>query len=414
MSRTWIVATLALSLALAACSSRTTTSSLKSPSPPAPASPTAPPPTPTPVPVPEKPPSFGDYGAAVARYLSADAAAASTCLSALYAAWKMPLLSAADGCMLANTDGDPEKEVVAVLSTKLRTPTALSDTQYEIAVFDPTPLGYRVAYESSPADVVPPGRTQPITPLLAAGDLNKDGGGELAYSTGSCGASTCTDTVHILKGTELGYVALTPPDGISMSFAELKFEDTDGDGSKELIMTGGTAGSAGAGPQRARTEVWAWDGASYALRSTKPEQATYLYQAVKDADQLFTDGQYQPAEVAYATAVNDKNLKVWMEEKNERNELESYALFRAGLAVLLANGERVTAIGYLDRAKAYANTLHAQLAASFEAGYSAKSSISVGCAAVRDDIAANLSEYQQFWNFGYSNPEFNPDTVCPF
>ena len=55
-------------------------------------------------------------------------------------------------------------------------------------------------YQSGPNDVVPPGSTSPIKPLLAAGDLNNDGGGELAFATGNCGASTCFTTVHILKG----------------------------------------------------------------------------------------------------------------------------------------------------------------------------------------------------------------------
>ena len=42
------------------------------------------------------------------------------------------------------------------------------------------------------------------------------------------------------------------------------------------------------------------------------------------------------------------------------------------------------------------------------------SSIGIGCAAVRDDIAANLAEYQAFWDFGYGNPPFDADAICPF
>ena len=417
MSKTWIVAALAVALALTACDSRVKSTSVTTPAPLSSATVAAPPPpTPVPVAVPAKPVSFSDYATTIAAYLTADPAAASgACLADLIAAWKMPLVTAADGCVAANTDADPENEVVAVLTTKLTTPAATTDTQFTIVAFDSSPSGFTVAFESDPNDVVPPGTTQPIKPLLAAGDLNKDGGGELAFITANCGASTCFETVHILKGTASGYVSIAPPGGITMPFADAKFEDTNGDGARELLLHGGAQGSVGAGPPRTRTETWAWNGVAYALKSSQQDKATYLYHAVKDADALFAAAKYGDAEAAYASVVGDASLLVWMEEKHERNELESYALFRAGLALLLAGGDATKANGYFDRARSYRpQTLHDQLAGSFEAGYGAKGSISVGCAAVRDDIAANLAEYQAFWDFGYANPPFAADTVCPF
>jgi hypothetical protein len=416
MSKTWIVATLACAFALAACDGGTKIASV---TPPANASPTtqaaAPTATPIPVPVPDKPASLAGYAPAIATYLTADpAAAGDNCLADLITAWNMPLITPASGCIAANTDEDPENEVVAVLTTKLTTPTVSADTQFEIVVFDRSPDGYKVAYESDPNDVAPPGATQPIAPLLATGDLNKDGGGELAYLTASCGASTCFETVHILKGTPSGYVSLGPPDGITMPFADAKFQNA-GDGTKELLLSGGAQGSVGAGPQRTRTETWAWNGTAFALKSTQLDAATYLYHAVKDADTLLSAGKYAQAEAAYTALVGDTSLKVWSEDKHERNELESYSLFRAGLAVVLAGGDAAKADAYFDRARAYTpQTLHEQLAGSFKAGYTAKGSVSVGCAAVRDDIAANLAEYQAFWDFGYGNPPFDPDAVCPF
>ena len=418
MSKTWIVATLACALTLMACSGGTKSSSLSTPASLSTSTPATAPPAATavPVPVPAKPASFSDYAPAIAKYLTANpSAAGANCLADLIAAWKMPLISPADGCIAANTDEDPATEVVAVLTTKLSTPTATTDTQFEIVVFDPTPAGFTVAYESDPTDVIPPGTTQPIKPLLAAGDLNKDGGGEFAYVTASCGANTCFETVHILKGAASGYVSIAPPDGITMPFATAKFEDVDGDGAKELLLSGGAQGSVGAGPSRTRTETWAWNGTVYALRSTQLDKPVYLYHAVKDADTLFAATKYAEAEAAYAALVGDTSLQVWMEGKHERNELESYSLFRAGLAVLLAGGDTTKANAYFDRARSYRpQTLHDQLAGSFKAGYAAKGSISVGCAAVRDDIAANLAEYQAFWDFGYANPPFAADTICPF
>ncbi len=418
MRKTWIVAvaTLACALAATGCDGRTTSSSLKTATPVAPSGTIASTATAAPVPVPPRPASLSDYAATIAAYLTADpSAAGDNCLAGLIAAWTMPLVTTANGCVAANTDEDLGKEVIAVIATRLATLTAGTDTQFEIVVFDAVAGVYRVAYQSGPVDVTPPSSTIPIQPLLDAGDLNNDGGGEFAYVTSTCVASTCTQIVHVVKGTATRYVSLAPPDGITMPSAEAQFLDTDGDGSKELLFTGGAVASAGAGPPRARIETWAWDGVAYALRSTQPAKAAYLYHAVKDADALLAAGKYPDAEAAYAGVVGDVSLQVWDEEKRERNELESYALFRAGLAAALAGGDAAKADAYLDRARAYRpQTLHDQLAASFKAGFHAKGSVSVGCAAVRDDIAANLAEYQAFWDFGYASPPFDADAVCPF
>ena len=417
MRKTWIVAVATLGFALAAtgCGGRTNNSSLKTTTE---IAPTAPASTATVVaaPVPTKPASFSEYAPVIARYLTADpAVAGNNCLAALIAAWDMPLITTANGCVAANTDEDAEKEVIAVITTKLTTPNASTDTQFEIVVFDAAAGAYRVAYQSGPNDVIPPGSTVPIQPLVDAGDLNNDGGGELAYVTSTCGASTCSQSVHILKGIATGYVSITPPEGISMTSSEASFVDTDGDGAKELLLSGGAIMSVGAGPQRARTETWAWDGAAYTLRSTQLEKPAYLYHAVKEADALFAAGNYPEAEAAYAAVVGDTSLQVWSEEKHERNELESYSLFRAGLAVAQAGGDAAKVNGYLDRARGYRpQTLHDQLAASFKAGFNAKGTVSVGCAAVRDDIASNVAEYQAFWDFGYGNPLFDADAFCPF
>jgi hypothetical protein len=40
--------------------------------------------------------------------------------------------------------------------------------------------------------------------------------------------------------------------------------------------------------------------------------------------------------------------------------------------------------------------------------------LSPACAAVDAFIAENLSLFEAFREYGYSNPTFNPDAVCPF
>jgi hypothetical protein len=409
MRKAWTVAALALTLMLApACSGGASKSGT-----PAGASPTAAPAAtsaPSAVPVPAKPASFSDYASTIAGYLSASPNADRDCLAALYAAWAMPLISAKDGCRLANTDADPDNELVAVLTARLATPTATADTQFEITVFDPASGAYRLAYESAPYDVVPPGHTEPIAPILAAGALTGDSTGKLAYRTDGCIGALCVATVHIIAGTTDGYVAVAPADGIPMPGAT----DVHIDDAKQFVLTGAEPETPATGPQRGRTETWAWDGSAYALKTTTPAAPRYLYHAILDADALLQLGDYAGAQAAYAAAIDARSLALWKPDKNERAELEAYALFHAALASLLAGGDRDSATALLDRSKAYANTLNAQLAGSFEAGYAAKQSISVGCGAASDDLLRNGAEYASFWNYGTANPRFDPATVCPY
>jgi hypothetical protein len=370
--------------------------------------------SPTAAPVPERPSSLLDYAKSAAAYLNTAPSAAADCLANLYAAWSMPLIASGTGCTAASTDADPENELVVTFTAAGSSTGDPTASQFVIAVLDHGTAGYSVAYQSDVEDVAPPG-TQPIAPLIFAGDLLGSGQGGLVFETATCGASTCTQEVHVERGTASGYVSLAPAGGITIATAtSMKVEDTDGNGTKEILRTGGQLGSVGAGPQRPHEDVWAWNGTAYALRSSSPAASTYLYHAIKDADALFASGKYGDAEAAYVATLGNDALQTYYPEKNERKELEAYALFRAGLSVLMAGGDRGKADGYLMRANAYDGTLNHQLAGSFEAAYAAKGEVSVGCSAVREDIQANLAEYSTFWDFGYGNPPFDPNSVCPF
>jgi len=411
MSKAWTAAFFAFALMFAACEQRTATQSTSI----VPLTPTAVPevsPTPS-VPPPERPASFDAYAETVATYLTTSPGAASDCLGELLAEWEMPLVEAADGCLAGNTDDDPDDELVVVISAPLDLPTATSDTRYRIVVLDPSAAGYTVAFQTESFEAVPPGTTA-LTPLLAAADLNGDSSGEFAYKTGYCGASACFETAFIYAGSGDGYELISARDGIGVGEGSFEFRDTDGDGSLELLASGGISGSVGAGPQRPRTETWGWDGSLYTLRTTEPGPSPYLYHHIADADAVLAAGNYTLAEQMYLLAVLDATLEAYYPDKNEVAELRAYGLFRAALAHLLSGGDAATATGYLESAREGEQTLHAQLAASFQAGFAAKSEISVGCAAVRDGLRANEPEYEAFWDFGYANPTFNAAIFCPF
>lgn len=364
-------------------------------------------------PPPELPASFDAYPATIAAYLTEQPGAAESCLQELLTAWELPLLQPADACVAGNTDDDAEDELVVAIARRLEPPTATSDTQYVIVVLDPSPEGYVVAYQTASYEAVPLGAAE-LRPLLGAGDLNGNGSGEFAYQTGFCGADGCLATAFVYEGNAGEYDTVSPRDGISIGDGTFSLSDTDGDGTTEVLATGGGGGTAETGPERPRTEIWAWDGAFYSLINTVPADSPYLYHRVTDADALMAAGDYAAAETAFVAAADNPLAQPWRKDTNELEELRAYALYRAALAHLMDGGDADTAGAYLDRAKAAAGTLHAQLAASFDAGYAAKGEVGVGCAAVQDDLRANDAEYAAFWDFGAANPSYNPAAICPF
>ncbi|MCB8986607.1 MAG: hypothetical protein H6661_02520 [Ardenticatenaceae bacterium] len=68
-----------------------------------------------------------------------------------------------------------------------------------------------------------------------------------------------------------------PGDVISISFAEPRLEDENGDGRLDFLVHGGTIGSVGAGIMRPYTEVWRWDGTAVTLAHTQLDPTTYRH-----------------------------------------------------------------------------------------------------------------------------------------
>jgi hypothetical protein len=368
---------------------------------------------------PPRPASTRDYAPTVAAYLDEEATAFDTCLAALFAAWDMPYVNAGAGCRKGNTDDDEGDELVVAF-------TAPGDPQplLFIAVFDVVrgapETEWGAVYESPDFAFAPPTQGG-IQPLIAAANLTAGGaaGGALAYGVPTCGAHTCQTTVHIVSGAGGGYRDLTPPTqalpegGARIDSPDsIGFEDRDGDGAQELVLHGGVINSAGAGPQRPRTDVYRYDGAAYVLAGTIPDPPSYFYHAVVDADARAREQRYDEAADAYLGAVGNAALREW---KDDRAELSAYALFRAAVMRAAAGAAADDVDAPLDRALAeFGATLHAQLAGAFRAAYAAKHDSAIACSAVNEDVQRNIDEYRAFWDYGYGNPPFDPQQVCPF
>ncbi len=368
----------------------------------------------TPAAIPPKPADPSGYASAVSAYLNeaGDSVAEGDCLKSLFQDWGMPWDAESPPSIVGNTDADAESEVAVMLSD-----ISADRSRWQIVVFDSPEGVFKVAYQSEPVEV--PGGDMPEwrPQLLAAVDINKDGKGEVVYVENVCGAHTCSLTVRILTGTASGYVSLAG-DEVTMATATVALEDKDGDGRLEVVLHGGEIGSVGAGPQRTRTDVYAWDGAAYTLSQTVFDPTDILYLRVTEADALFATGTYDEALAVYEQALNDPSLKTWKEQVDmvapERTELYAYILFRMGLTSF-ATGDDAQGLAYVQQTvDEYAGNLHGDLAGAFLSSYQADGNLSVACAAVDAFVADNLNLLTAFWEYGYANPTFNPDAVCPF
>ncbi len=382
---------------------------------PQPATPTSPPPTATPttppsVTIPARPQHLSQYAGAIADYLTAAGAPAS-CPEDLLDLWAIPISPGAR-CVTADTDADGQNELVLVLAAEVQ-----QDTPVTLAILDRSAGSWGVAFEPPTSDgggaflvSMADGGLDDI--LMAAYDLNAVPGAEVVYRVETCGAHTCFTTVEVLGWNGSAYVDLTE-DEIGISFADIALEDSDGDGAIEIIMHGGAIGSWGAGPTRTRTEVYAWDGGQYALSQVTEDPSDYLYHNVMDADDALLDGDEALALDLYARALSDRSLVEWKE--NERGEMVPYINFRMALAYMALGGSTAEAAQSLDAAvEANPGSLHGEMARAFRDAWTPMGDVSAGCRATDGYVQANLEAFEEFWYFGYGNPEFMPHRLCPF
>jgi hypothetical protein len=405
---------------------------------------------------PPAPVDFADYPQAVADYLTAnpDAGAGLACLYELFDAWDMPYFSGDRSCRAGNTDADDDEETAVVLATarepSIRARTSAGDAvvtasatpehvptptstpsaddcsaiYYQVAVLDPSHAGYTVTYSTPTIGLSCNAENLLGNVIVDMGDLNGDGGGELAYAMQWCGAHTCGVNLHIVSGSAAGYAELTPPTrdptgGILMETPiRVEFRDDDADGVMELVLAGGHINSAGAGPQRTRTETYAWDGRLYSLRERVLGRSSLRYHWVIDADSLFRKADFAGAAEKYHIAATNPSFGPPRGpdelKDNEATELSAYALFRAALARLAVGGPDEAALGYLAEARALDAPLHGPIVAAFADAYLSQEDLSGACAAVNEVVQAKSDALKEFWYYGYANPPFDPAAMCPF
>jgi LysM repeat protein len=251
--------------------------------------------------------------------------------------------------------------------------------------------------------------------LLAAEDINDDGQTDVVWVDTTCGANTCFDTVYVRSWMNTSWQDWTEGT-ITMAYAEISLEDTDERGTgQELILTGGVYGSAGAGPQRSRTEIWgSVDGKPYALLSESFGASNCLYHLVIDANRAFTkDLDFEAALSLYEEAITNQDLVACWVRHNELDELRSFSLFR--LALLGGYmGDPDLAQALIDQlAATYPDQVYAEVGKMWLDEYLAQGNPVRACEKVNRFAADNPRVIEVLADYGYANPTFEANDVCP-
>jgi tetratricopeptide (TPR) repeat protein len=177
-------------------------------------------------------------------------------------------------------------------------------------------------------------------------------------------------------------------------------------------MYGGTIASVGAGPQRERTEVYKWNGTAYVPSETVYDYSTYLYYKVLDANQALLDGEYEGAVALYREAIDNPELDVWMEE-GERDDLAAFSRYRLTLTYLLL-GEPASAQATRDELlSAQPDSIYAQVVNLFWEAYERDADLKVACEQVGEFAIEHPETVEVLVDYGYGNPTFTPEEVCP-
>jgi hypothetical protein len=212
--------------------------------------------------------------------------------------------------------------------------------------------------------------------------------------------------------------------------------DTDGDGTLELVLSNGLAGHYG-GPQRRRTDVFAWNGETYSLVRWEYEPPTYRFQAVQDGDDLTRFGEYERALASYQMAIFDEDLFGWqagyfldlyaptppVPDPEERPVLEAYSRYRIVLVhAALENMSAAQTVHDTLLSKFPSGSLghpYAKMAAVFWSEFTLNEDMSSACDKVVEYASANEDAILVIGPLGpgfYGEQSFyyTPADLCPF
>ena len=262
--------------------------------------------------------------------------------------------------------------------------------------------------------------------IIAMTDMTGDRLPELITDAPVCGASTCTNNFRIIGPGNSGIadlvVAPSATEGeqpgriIVMPYADTRIDDADADGLPELLVHGGTLGSAGAGIVRPRTEVWGWDGEAVSRTDIVLDPTTYRHHILYEANDLMASGDLARAVPLYEAVINDGALRddaYAYPPEQVRADISAFAAFRLILIDRLI-GDSERAAGRLAWLQAtYPDSAAAGAADRLIREWGVYGNSVALCEQIESDLAALANPTGALADMGYGNPSLGAADFCP-
>jgi len=249
--------------------------------------------------------------------------------------------------------------------------------------------------------------------LIAVVDLTTDGVADLIFSDVSCGAHTCWHTPHVWSWAGSDFVNHVTG---ALQFPYPVFEVEGG----ALVVVSGGIGSVGAGPQRPLMTTLSWVGDAITVTDEISAPPVYRYHALVDGDRAFAGGDLAVAQSLYQRVLQDETLTAWgayLTPEEEQQWLR--ALGRWRLLILYAtqgldaDAEAQHAALTVDPQPGVPGYPLVALAERFWRSYRRDGDAEAACRYATDtDEAPAVVDFLN--GFGYANPLFEADDLCPY
>lgn len=248
--------------------------------------------------------------------------------------------------------------------------------------------------------------------LQQIADVNADRAAEVLTISKVCGASTCAIYPAVAMWAGGSYRLITAPD-LNMAGADVKLDDRDGDGRLELVLSGGLIGSAGAGVQRGRTEIYRFVGGRYELAETITEPTTSRYLVIVDANAAFDRKDFRGAAPLYQRAATDDALSDQRPSGgNPGPGLRAFARFRL-LLINVIDGKDDDARAILEQMQSLDSaTPYPAAAQVFWHIYGQTGSEDAACAQFTESARRQPTLLEPLNGWGYANGEMKAEDVC--
>lgn len=253
--------------------------------------------------------------------------------------------------------------------------------------------------------------------LFHLGDLTGDGQNELILTQQFCGAHTCSLVLLVGRWDGQTWHNLVGQTSLGQSSTNITLEDREGNGTVEILLTGGTVGSVGGGLQRVHTLVFALDNGRYELIETIPAPDPHPYYLMMDAYYALQANDLNQAEQLAQQVLAIPTAEMmgfyWMDEWGAVR-IPSYAAIEL-MMVYALRGDQAAIQSLLPTLVQYDTLGNPYVAAAllFADTYNQTGNAAAACQAMATVMQATPEQAQFFEWMGYNTETIPLDAMCP-